>query len=57
MHWWCRARLASDFRRNVREGDLNFPQAEYSSEELPTSIAQLADFIKEEQVTFCHSHC
>lgn len=49
--------MASDFRRNVREGDLNFPQAEYSSEELPTSIAQLADFIKEEQVTFCHSHC
>ncbi|KAL0034685.1 hypothetical protein WJX77_002397 [Trebouxia sp. C0004] len=44
-----KARLAADFRRNVKAEDLNFPQVEYSPEELPASIAQLAEFIKEEQ--------
>jgi hypothetical protein len=34
----------------VKAEDLNFPQAEYSPEELPASIAQLAEFIKEDQV-------
>ncbi len=34
----------------MKEEDLNFPQAEYSPEELPASIAQLAEFIKGEQV-------
>ena len=34
----------------MKAEDLNFPQAEYSPEELPASIAQLAEFIKEEQV-------
>lgn len=37
----------------MKDEDLNFPQAEYSPEELPASIADLADFIKEEQVLFC----
>ena len=34
----------------MKAEDLNFPQAEYSPEELPASIAQLAEFIKEDQV-------
>lgn len=37
----------------MKDEDLNFPQAEYSPEELPASIADLADFIKEEQVPLC----
>ncbi|KAL3156126.1 hypothetical protein ABBQ32_012422 [Trebouxia sp. C0010 RCD-2024] len=44
---WCRARLSADFRRN--DADLNFPKADYSLEELPATIAQLAEFIREEQ--------
>ena len=44
----------------MKAEDLNFPQAEYSPEELPASIAQLAEFIKEDQVRNAvmanHSH-
>ena len=46
-----RARLTGDFKRNLREAELNFPAADYTSQELPVTIAQLADYIKEEQVT------
>ncbi|KAL3140768.1 hypothetical protein ABBQ32_005316 [Trebouxia sp. C0010 RCD-2024] len=42
-----KARLSADFRRN--DADLNFPKGDYSLEELPATIAQLAEFIREEQ--------
>lgn len=34
----------------MKEDDLNFPLDDYSTEELPASIAELAEYIKQDQV-------